>query len=199
MGPPYPAPPLRHFPFVQTAFGDLENDLRSGAGTEAPRALTAKTPAYRSPHLPMTDGDMMAGRRWFVESRARQLSTGGCGRKERTPFTSPQASCGRRGGPVTGLVQTPKPKPKTRDERPAKAKTQGGVRHPTQIGRRPPLKLPRRRVPRQRRRACQLQTGEGTEGKRRTSTNRQGGCHLPMTRFVTYQRQHRAGRRANRP
>ena len=80
MGPPYPAPPLRHFPSVQTAFGDLENDLRSGAGTEAPRALTAET---RLPFTtsPMTDGDLGDGETRVRQVKAKQLSTGGGGRK----------------------------------------------------------------------------------------------------------------------
>ena len=78
--PPYPAPPLRHFPSVQTAFGDLENDLRSGAGAEAPRALTAKA---RLPFTtsPMTDGDLGDGETRVRQVKAKQLSTGGGGRK----------------------------------------------------------------------------------------------------------------------
>ena len=74
-GPPYPAPPLRHFPSVQTAFGDLENDLRSGAGTGVPRSPDGATPP--TVHHISHDGCDMANADKVGQVKARQLSTAG--------------------------------------------------------------------------------------------------------------------------
>ena len=75
--PPYPAPPLRHFPSVQTAFGDLENDLRSGAGTEVPRSPDGRYPPTVHHIFPWR---MMIGGDWQGESGQGQAAQ--C-RKER--------------------------------------------------------------------------------------------------------------------
>ena len=86
-GPSLPRSVPRHFPSVQTAFGDLENDLRSGAGTEVPWSPDGRYPPTVHHIFPWW---MMNGEDWHggssqgqaAQSRKGTKTGTGLGRRE---------------------------------------------------------------------------------------------------------------------